>query len=73
MHVDVLAEQLPQRLDQPRMAAEQPERLVEGVGRKGGARRAGLLAPYLLAIELEDGFGLVAQLRDLLFGKAVRK
>jgi hypothetical protein len=40
MNVDILAEQLPQRLDQPRMACQQTERLVEGVRGKGGARCA---------------------------------
>ncbi len=40
MHVDVLAEELAQRFDQPRMAGEQAECLVEGVRGKGGARRA---------------------------------
>ena len=73
MHVDVFAEQLAQRLDQPRMAGEQAKRLVEGVGGEGGARRAGLLAPHFLAIELENRLGFVAQLRDFLLGKTVRK
>jgi len=40
---------------------------------KGGARRAALLAPNLLAIEFQDRFGIVAQLRDFLFVEAVRK
>ena len=55
------------------MGGQQAERLVEGVGGEGGARRAGLLAPHLLAIELEDRLGIVAQKRDFLFAEAVRK
>ena len=73
MYVNVLAEQLVQRLDQPRMAGEQAKRLVEGVGGKRGPRRAGLLAPHLLAIELEYGFRIVADLCDFLFIETVRK
>ena len=55
------------------MAGQQPERLVEGMRGKGGARRAGLLAPDFLAVELEDRLGVVAQQRDLLLGEAVRE
>jgi hypothetical protein len=40
---------------------------------KRGARRAGLLPPHLLAIEFEDRLGVVAQKRDFLLAKAVRK
>jgi len=40
---------------------------------KGGARRAGLLAPYLLAIEFQDRLGVVAQQRDLFLAEAVRE
>jgi hypothetical protein len=43
------------------------------VGGESGARRAGFLAPDLFAIELEDRLGIVAQQRDFLFGKTVRK
>ena len=73
MHVDVLAEQLAQRLDEPRMRGQQAERLVEGVGGEGGARCAGLLPPHLLAIEFEDRLGVVAQKRNFLLAEAVRK
>jgi hypothetical protein len=38
--VNVLAEDLPQGFDQPRMAGEQVESLVKCVGGKSGARRA---------------------------------
>jgi hypothetical protein len=69
--VDVLAEQLPQRFDQSGMARQQAEHFAEGVGGEGGARRAGLLAPDFLAIELEDGVGFQAQERDLFLGEAV--
>ena len=73
MNVDVLAEILLQRLDQPRMGDQQAEHLVEGVRGEGGARRAGLLAPDLLPVGFEDLLGLDAQQRDLLLGEAVRK
>src|SRR5262249_9463813 len=55
------------------MAGEQAECLVECVRSKGGARRARLLAPDLLAIELEDRFGVIAQKRDFLFIETVLK
>ncbi len=73
VHVDFFAEELAQRFDEPRMAGKEPERLVEGVGGKGGARGAGLLPPHLLAVELEDRLGIVAQERDLLLGEAIGK
>ena len=73
MHVDLFAKQLAQRLDHPRMAGEQTERLVESVRGKSGARRAGLLAPDLLAIEFQDRLGIVAQQRDLFLAEAVRE
>ena len=73
MHVDLFAEQLAQRLDHPRMAGEQAERLVEGVRGKGGARRAGLLAPHFLAVEFQDRLGIVAQQRDFFLAKTVRE
>ena len=50
MDVDVLAEILLQRLDQPRVPRQQAEHLAEGVRGEGGAWRAGLLAPDLLAV-----------------------
>ena len=71
--VDVLAEILLERPDQARMAHQQAEHLVEGVRGKGGARRAGLLAPDLLAVGIEDGFALDAQQRDLLLAEAIRE
>src|SRR5262249_35759564 len=73
MDVDVLAEQLAERLDQPRMTSEQPERLVEGVRRKGGARRAGFFAPHLLAARVPGCLRVAAQQCDLFLGKAVRE
>jgi len=51
----------------------QPERLVIGVRGEGGARRAGLLAPDLLAIAPENLVRFAAQDRNLLFGEAVRE
>jgi hypothetical protein len=50
VHVHRLAEELLERLDQARMPTEQAEGLVVGVGGKGGARRAGFLAPDLLTV-----------------------
>ena len=73
MDVNILAEILPQRFDQPRMAAEQTKHFVERVSGECRARRAGLLAPDLLAVEFQDRFGVVAQQRDLILGKAVRE
>ena len=61
VHVDRLAEQLLDRLDQARVGAEEAERLVVGMGRERGARRAGLLAPDLLAVLAVDRLGLGAQ------------
>ena len=55
------------------MGGKQAERLVEGMGGEGGARRAGLLPPHFLAIEFEDRLGIVAQERDFLLAEAVRK
>ena len=52
------------------MVPEQAERLVIGVRGKGGARRAGLLAPDLLAVGGVDLLGLVAQDRDFLLREA---
>src|SRR5262249_58963131 len=71
MDVDVLAEILLERTDEPRMAHQKAEHLVEGVRGKGGARRAGLLAPDLLALGFQDRFALDAQQRDLLLGEAI--
>ena len=71
--IDRLAEQLHQRLDQARMARHHLEHLIELVRGKGGARRAGFLAPDFRAVELEDVVGLGAQKRDLFFREAVGK
>src|SRR3954452_16960450 len=46
MHVELLAEQLLDRLDQTRMGAEQAKALIVGVRRKGGARRPRFFLPY---------------------------
>jgi hypothetical protein len=73
VHVDVLAEQLAQRLDQPGVSRQQAEHFAEGVRGKRGARRAGLLAPDFLAIEFEDVFGFDAQQRDFFFREAIRE
>src|SRR5262249_17029315 len=69
----LFAEDLLDRADQPRMAAEQAERLVIGMRGKGGARRPGLFAPDLLPVGGIDRLGLVAQRRDLGFGKTPRQ
>ena len=55
------------------MAHQQAEHLAEGVGGEGRSRRAGLLAPDLLAVGLEDLLALDAQQRDLLLREAVRQ
>src|SRR5437660_1418319 len=73
MDVNVFAEDLLQRLDQPRMTGQQAEGLVERVRGESGARRTGFLAPYFLAIEFEDRLGIIAQQRDLLLAEAIRK
>ena len=70
MHVELFAEHLLDRPDQPRMVAEQTERLVVGMGGERGARRTGLLAPYFLAVGRIDLLGLVAQDRDFLLREA---
>src|ERR1043166_1201458 len=53
------------------MMREQTEHFAVGMGGKRGARRAGFLAPYFLALGLEDVLGLRAQQRDFLLGEAV--
>src|SRR5215212_6737398 len=52
--VDRLAEELLQRLDEARMARQDPERLVIGMRRERRSRRTGLLAPDLGALGLVD-------------------
>src|SRR5262249_36638099 len=54
VHVDLLAEDLLDRLDHARMSTEGTEGLVVEMGGKGGARRAALLAPHLGAIGVID-------------------
>src|SRR5262249_27020467 len=71
--VDAFAEQLLQRLDKTRVVRHPPKGVVVGVGGESGARRAGFLAPDLLAIGPKNPVGLAAQKRDLLFGEAIRK
>ena len=60
VHVELLAEHLFHGPDQARMRAQQTKRLVVGVRGECGARRAGLLAPDLLAVGAEDRLRLVA-------------
>jgi hypothetical protein len=64
MDVHLFAEILPQRFDEARMMRQQPEDFAEGVGREGGARRAGFLAPDFRPVGCEDGLRLGAQQRD---------
>ena len=73
MHVELLAEQLLYRLDEPRMRAEQAETLIVGMRGKGGARRAGFFLPDFLAARPVDRLRIAAQGRDLLVGKAFRQ
>src|SRR5437762_2582727 len=65
MHVELLAEQLLYRLDEPRMRAEQAETLIVGMRGKGGARRAGFFLPDFLAARPVDRLRIAAQGRDL--------
>ena len=64
VHVDLFAEHLLQRFDEPGVAAEDREGLVIGVGGEGGARRAGGFAPDFLAVLGVDLFAFLAQNRD---------
>jgi hypothetical protein len=73
MNVDILAEHLPQRLDQARVMRQQAEDFVVLVRREGGARRAVLLAPDLLAVLAEDVVGAAAHQGDFLLGEAARE
>ncbi len=71
VHVDRLAEQLLERLDQARIGAQQAEGLVVGVGGEGGARRARLLPPDLLALGPQDRLGFGAQHANLFAREAL--
>src|SRR5204862_2891338 len=71
MDVDALAEKLLKLIYQTRMMGEQPEGLAVGMRGESSARRAGLLAPDLLPLRLEDRLGLRAQQHDLAFGEAI--
>src|SRR4051812_16142073 len=66
VHVDLLAEQLLDRIDHARVRAEQAERLVIEMGGESGARRAALLAPYLRPLGAVDRLCLLRQQVDLL-------
>jgi hypothetical protein len=59
------------RLDEPRMAAEQAEPLAVGVRGKSGARRPRLLAPHLFPVGAVDRLGLVPQRGDLVRTEAI--
>src|SRR5712675_3666057 len=61
VHVELLAEDLLDRIDHARMRAEQAERLVIEMRGKGGARRAALFAPHLRAVVIVDAHGLLRQ------------
>src|SRR5690348_3790464 len=54
MDIDVLTEQLSKRFDQARMSRQKAEYFTECVSGKSCPRCAGFLAPYFLAVELED-------------------
>src|ERR1700704_1501452 len=56
-----------------RLMAHHPEGFIVSVRGKGGAGRAGLLAPDLLAIGPENSVGFAAQNCHLVFGEAVRE
>src|SRR5882724_7695792 len=61
VHVDLLAEDLLDRIDHARMRAEQAERLIIEMRGKGGARRAALFAPHLRAVGVVDAHGLLRE------------
>jgi hypothetical protein len=71
--VDVLAEILLQRPTSRGWLTSRRNTSLKVWAGEGGARRAGLLAPDLLAVGLEDLLALDAQQRDLLLGEAVRQ
>ena len=66
--VDAFVEQLPQRIDQPRMVRQQAKRFIICMRGEGGARRAGLFAPDLLPVGFVDLLGFRVQDRDLVLG-----
>ena len=55
------------------MRAEQAERFVVQMGRKGGARRAALLAPYFGAVGVVDALRLARQERHLFAAEQLRQ
>ena len=71
--VDVLAEDLPHRLDQPRVPGEESEYIAEGMRGEGRSRRAGFFPPDLLPVERKDALGFVAQKRDLFLAETIRE
>ena len=73
MHIHWLAEELLERLDEARVAAEDGEGLVISVGGEGRARRARFLAPDLLPVGVENTLCLRAQDGHLLLRKAIGK
>src|SRR5437660_10783674 len=70
MHVELLAEQLLYRLDEPRMRAEQAETLIVGMRGSGGGRRAGVVLLGFGARRVVDRVGTASLGRDLLVGGA---
>ena len=73
VHVQLLAEQLLDRLDHARVAAQQAEGFVVQMRGEGGAGRAGLLPPDLRAVGVVDALGLRAQHGDLLRAEGLRQ
>src|SRR5262249_7667578 len=73
MHVDLLAEDLFDRLDHAWMGAEHAERLLIEMGGNGRARRAAFLAPDLWSVGVVDGDGLARQEIDLLLAEQLGK
>ena len=71
MHVELLAEQLFDRADQPRMGAKQTEGLVVGVRGERSTRRAGFFAPYLRPVGIINRYGFLPQGSNLLGGEAI--
>src|SRR6478609_7699742 len=73
MDVNVLIEQLPQWLDQPRMLGKEREDVAEGMRCEHGARRAGFLPPDFLPVELEHPLRLVTQQRGFFLAETTGK